>query len=95
MQHSVGRLVPSQRLFGQVLVGLSKTFHLGEASVESHGWVTGILGHVQVGRTPQLLLDHQRLLQQLQSHNRHNRCHKHTQIDRYFYGNLLWTIQRL
>lgn len=66
MQHSVGRLVPSQRLFGQVLVGLSQTFHLGEASVESHGWVTGVLGHVQVGRTPQLLLDHQRLLQQLQ-----------------------------
>lgn len=66
MQHSVGRLVPSQRLFGQVLVGLSQTFHLSEASVESHGRVTGVLGHVQVGRTPQLLLDHQRLLQQLQ-----------------------------
>lgn len=65
VQHSVGRLVPSQGLFGQVLVGLSQTFHLGEASVESHGRVTGVLGHVQVGRTPQLLLDHQRLLQQL------------------------------
>lgn len=66
VQHSVGRLVPSQRLFGQVLVGLGQTFHLSETSVESHGWVTGVLGHIQVSRPPQLLLNNQSLLQQLQ-----------------------------
>lgn len=65
MQHSVGGLVAGQRLFGQVLVGLGQTFHLGEASVEGHGRVAGVLGHVQVRRPPQLLLDHQSLLQQL------------------------------
>ena len=65
VQHGVGGLVAGQRLFGQVLVGLCQTFHLGEASVESHGRVTRVLGHVQVRRPPQLLLDHQRLLQQL------------------------------
>lgn len=46
VQHSVGRLVPSQRLFGQVLVGLCQAFHLSETSVESHGRVSGILGHI-------------------------------------------------
>lgn len=63
VQHSISRLVPSQRLFGQVLVGLCQTFHLSEASVERHGRVTGVLGHVQVSRPPQLLLNHQSLLQ--------------------------------
>lgn len=66
VQHGVSRLVPGQRLFGQVLVGLCQTFHLSEASVESHGRVTGVLGHVQVSCPPQLLLNHQSLLQQLQ-----------------------------
>lgn len=66
VQHGVGRLVPRQRLFRQVLVGLCQTFHLSKASVESHGWVTRVLGHVQVRCPPQLLLDHQSLLQQLQ-----------------------------
>ena len=66
VQHGVGRLVPGQGLFGQVLVGLCQTFHLSEASVESHGRVTGVLGHIQVSCPPQLLLDHQSLLQQLQ-----------------------------
>lgn len=66
VQHGIGRLVPCQRLFGQVLVGLRQTFHLSEACVESHGWVTGVLGHIQVSRPPKLLLNHQSLLQQLQ-----------------------------
>lgn len=57
VQHSIGRLVPSQGLFGQVLVGLCQTFHLSEASVESHGRVTGVLGHIQVSCPPQLLLN--------------------------------------
>lgn len=66
VQHGISRLVPGQRFFGQVLVGLCQAFHLSEASVQSHGRVTGVLGHVQVSCPPQLLLDHQRLLQQLQ-----------------------------
>lgn len=66
MQHGVGRLVAGQRLFGQVLVGLCQTLHLSEASVESHGRVAGVLGHIQVRCPPQLLLDHQSLFQQLQ-----------------------------
>ncbi len=66
VQHGIGRLVPSQGLFGQVLVGLCQTFHLSEASVESHGRMTGVLGHIQVSCPPQLLLYHQSLLQQLQ-----------------------------
>lgn len=65
VQHGVGRLVPSQGLFRQVLVGFCQTFHLRKTSVESHGRVTGVLGHIQVSCTPQLLLDHQSLLQQL------------------------------
>lgn len=65
VQHRVGRLVPRQRLLGQVLVRLGQTFHLCEASVERHGRVAGVLRHVQVSRPPQLLLDHQCLLQQL------------------------------
>ncbi len=66
VQHSIRRLVAGQRLFGQVLVRLCQTFHFSEACVESHGWVTGVLGHVQVSCPPQLLLNHQSLLQQLQ-----------------------------
>lgn len=66
MQHSIGGLVPGERLFGQVLVRLCQTFHLCEASVERHGRVAGLLRHIQVSRPPQLLLYHQCLLQQLQ-----------------------------
>lgn len=58
VQHSVSRLVPGQRLFGQVLVGLCQTFHLSKTSVQSHGRVSGVLGHIQVSRPPQLLLNH-------------------------------------
>lgn len=80
VQHGIGRLVPGQRLFGQVLVGLCQTFHLSEASVESHGWVTGVLGHIQVSCPPQLLLNHQSLLQQLQGERERKEkreCMKH------------------
>lgn len=73
VQHGVGRLVPSQRLFGQVLVGLRQTFHLSKTSVESHGRVSGVLGHVQVSCPPQLLLNHQSLLQQLQRERERNK----------------------
>lgn len=65
VQDSVGRLVPGQGLLGQVLVALSKALHLCQASVERHGWVVGILGHVEVRSPPELFLDHQCLLQQL------------------------------
>lgn len=66
VQHSISGLVPGQRLFGQVLVRLCQAFHLSETSIESHCWVAGVLGHIQVSCPPQLLLYHQSLLQQLQ-----------------------------
>lgn len=65
VQDSVGRLVPSQGLFGEVLVALSKALHFCQPRVQCHGRVAGVLGHVEVRRPPQLLLDHQGLLQQL------------------------------
>lgn len=67
VQDGVGRLVPRQRLLAEVLVRLRQALHLREASVERHRRVAGVLGHVQVGRPPQLLLDHERLLQQLRA----------------------------
>lgn len=63
MQDSVSWLVPSKGLLGQMLVALSKALHLGQAGVEGHGWVVGVLGHIKVGSPPELLLDDQRLLQ--------------------------------
>ena len=39
-------------------MGLSQTLHLAEACVEGHGGVGGVLRHVEVGGTTQLLLDH-------------------------------------
>lgn len=65
VQDSVGGLVPSQGLFGEVLVALGKALHFCQPRVQRHGRVTGVLGHVEVRRPPQLLLDHQGLLQQL------------------------------
>lgn len=66
MQDGVGRLVPGHGLLAEMLVGLGQTLHLAEAGVECHRGVGGVLRHVEVGGTTQLLLDHQRLLQQLQ-----------------------------
>lgn len=66
VQDGVGRLVARQRLLAEVLVRLGQALHLGEASIERHGGVAGVLRHVEVRRPTQLLLDHQRLLQQLQ-----------------------------
>lgn len=65
VKDGVGRLVASQGLLGQVLVALGQTLDLGKAGVERHGRVAGVLGHVQVGGSAQLLLDHQCLLQEL------------------------------
>lgn len=65
VQDSVGRLVPGQGLLGQVLVALGKALHLGQAGVEGHGGMVGVLGHVEVRGPPELLLDDQCLLQQL------------------------------
>lgn len=72
VQHGVGRLVPGQRLFGQVLVRLCQAFHLSETSVEGHGRVSGVLGHIQVSCPPELLLNHESLLQQLQRERERN-----------------------
>lgn len=66
VQDSVGRLVSRQGLLAEVLVRLCQALHLREARVERHGRVAGVLGHVQVSRPSQLLLDHKRLFQQLQ-----------------------------
>lgn len=66
VQDGIGRLVARQRLLAEVLVRLGQALHFGEACVECHGWVAGVLCHVEVSRPPQLLLDHKRLLQQLQ-----------------------------
>lgn len=65
VQDSIGRLVPGKGLLGQVLVALGKALHFSQAGVEGHGGVVGVLGHVQVRGPPELLLNDQRLLQQL------------------------------
>lgn len=69
VQDGVGRLVASQRFLGQVLVALGQTLHLGKAGVEGHGRVAGVLSHVQVGGSPQLLFNHEGLLQKLKEGN--------------------------
>lgn len=58
MQDSVGWLVAGQGLLAEVLVRLGEALHLCEASVERHGRVARVLGHVQVGCPSQLLLYH-------------------------------------
>lgn len=58
VQHRVGGLVAGEGLLAEVLVGLGQALHLGEARVERHRGVVGVLRQVQVGRAPQLLLDH-------------------------------------
>lgn len=65
VQNSIGRLVSRERLLGQVLVALGKALHLGQAGVEGHGGMVGVLGHVEVCGPPELFLNDQRLLQQL------------------------------
>ena len=65
VQDSIGRLVPGEGLLGQVLVALSKALHLGQAGIEGHGGMVGILGHVEVCGPAELFLNDQRLLQQL------------------------------
>lgn len=66
VQDSVGRLVARQWLLAEVLVRLREALHLCKAGIERHGRVTGVLRHVQVSCPPQLLLYHERLLQQLE-----------------------------
>lgn len=65
VQDSIGRLVPGEGLLGQVLVALGKALHLGQAGIEGHGGMVGVLGHVEVCGPPELFLNDQRLLQQL------------------------------
>lgn len=66
VQDSVGRFVSRQGLFAEVLVRLGKALHLCKACVERHGRMTGVLRHVEVSCPSQLLLYHERLLQQLE-----------------------------
>lgn len=73
MEDGIGGLVPSERFFGEVLVALGKALHFGQPGVQGHGWVIGVLGHVEVRGPAQLLLDHQRLLQQLGAGGKHKR----------------------
>lgn len=65
MKDGVGRLVPSEGFFGEMLVALRQALHFGQAGVQGHGWVTGVLGHVEVRSPPKLFLNYQRLFQQL------------------------------
>jgi len=65
VQDGIRRLVPRQGLFREMLVALGKALHFSQTGVQGHGRVTGVLGHVEVRSPPQLLLDHQGLLQQL------------------------------
>lgn len=65
MQDGVCRLVPSEGLFGEMLVALSKALHFSQTGVQCHGRVIGVLSHVEVRSPPKLLLYHQGLLQQL------------------------------
>lgn len=65
VQHSIGWFIPSHRLLGQVLMAFSQAFHLCETGVQSHRRVRWVFGHVQIGSSPQLLLNHQGLLQEL------------------------------
>lgn len=65
VQDGIRGLIPSQGLFGEMLVALGKALHFSQTGVQCHGRVTGVLGHVEVRSPPQLLLDHQGLLQQL------------------------------
>ena len=50
MQDGISWLVASQGLFGEVLVGFGQALDLSEASVQGHGRMAGVLGHVQIGR---------------------------------------------
>lgn len=57
MKHCIGRLVSRHGLLAEVLMGLGETLYLTEASVERHGGMGRVLGHVQVRCPAQLLLD--------------------------------------
>jgi hypothetical protein len=52
-----------------MLVGFGQALDLGKPGVQAHGWVVRVLGEVQVGCPPQLLLNHQSLLKQLKNGN--------------------------
>lgn len=75
VQDGVGWLVSCQRLLAEVLVRLRQALHFCEASVERHGRVARVLGHVQVGCSPKLLLYDQRLLQQLKDTTKEKYLH--------------------
>ena len=67
MKHSVGRFVSSERLLRQMLVTLSQTLQFGEARVERHGGVGGVLRQVEVGGASKLLFNDERLLEKLEA----------------------------
>lgn len=58
VQHSVSRLVASQRLLAEVLVRFREALHLSEACVQRHGGVVRVLSQVQVRSAAELFLDH-------------------------------------
>lgn len=62
VQDGIGWFVPRHGFFAKVLVGFSQTLHLTETCVEGHWWVGGVLSHVEVSSTTQLLLNHKGLL---------------------------------
>ena len=67
MKHSIGGFIPGERLLRQMLVTLSQTFELGEARVERHGGVGGVLRQVEVGGASKLFFNDERLLEKLEA----------------------------
>ena len=67
VQDGIGGFITGDRLLRQMLVRFSQTLELGKPCIEGHRGVTGILCKVEIRRSPQLLLNHQRLLQELEA----------------------------
>lgn len=65
VQNSVGRLVASQTLLAQVLMGLGQTLDFSKPRVQRHSRMVGVLCQVQVSCSSQLFFDDQGLFQQL------------------------------
>lgn len=89
VQDGIGWFVPRHGFFAKVLVGFSQTLHLTETCVEGHWWVGGVLSHVEVSGTTQLLLNHKGLLQQLVGEGQHQ--HKKALHFSQIHNTKIWT----
>uniref|UniRef100_A0A182V6P5 Uncharacterized protein n=1 Tax=Anopheles merus TaxID=30066 RepID=A0A182V6P5_ANOME len=66
VQYGVGGLVAGERLLAQMLMRFRQTLHLGEPGIQRHRRMGRILGEIEQGGPAQLLLDDERLLEQLE-----------------------------